>query len=99
MSTKQLQTIAHDVFESSQQLRHHVMSHDECARRVQYHVLVKEFLQGKGHYKYNVMKHSLQPQEEEEESDLIVQLSHDTHGGVPSTEIGESTYSDKHNEI
>jgi hypothetical protein len=44
------------------------------------------------------MKHSLQPQEEEE-SDLIVRLSHDTHDGVPSTEIGASTYLDKHNEI
>jgi hypothetical protein len=44
------------------------------------------------------MKHSLQPQEEEE-SDLIVRLSHDTHDGVPSTEIGASAYLDKHNEI
>jgi Ca2+-binding EF-hand superfamily protein len=102
LSTNQVQTIAHEVFESSQQLHHHVMSHDECARRVQYHFLVKDFLQGKGHYKYNVMKHSLQPQEEEEEeSDLIVRLSphDDTHDGVPSTEIGASTYWDKHNEI
>ena len=98
LSTKQVQTIAHDVFES-QQLHHHVMSHEECARRVQKHALVEEFHLGKGEFRYNVSKHVLQPDKKE---DLIVRLLHQDDaqgGGVPSTEIGTSTCSDEHNEI